>query len=233
VLSPSFFLNNFEGPLELLLCLIQKEEIDICAIMLKELTLQMIRCLDQNTPVDLNSEILSLATTLLLLKSQKLLPREERIGLENREEELGIEMIQTLIEYSRLKETARTLALKEEEQKAFFPRATSLFRKELGSGLEEIHLEDLKARLIEVLQREEKEPPKKIQGEKWEVAHQISWLRSTLEGNPKLSLNELFCAGKCREELIVLFLALLELLKYQELKIFKENEALYIIKPGP
>lgn len=229
MISTSFSLDNFEGPLELLLCLIQKEEIDICQVAIKQLTLQMIEELKRASEVDRNSEMLSLTTTLLLLKSQKLLPQH---SIESEyEEDPRIEIIQSLIEYSRVKEAAQALSFKEEQQRNFFPRALTTFRKELGSGLEEIDLEDLKSLLLKVIKKAEKSPQQIIEAEKWEVADKVRWLRTYMRQQSSLLFTVLFSEEKCREELVVLFLALLEMMKHQELKVVKENETLYIITP--
>ncbi len=226
MLPPLFSLDNFEGPLELLLCLIQKEELDICTIMIKHLTLQMRDGLEQIN-IDASSEMLTLAATLLLLKSQRLLPQQTH-GTEATET-LRIETIQNLIEYSRIKEAALTLKLKEEEQKSFFPRAPTLLRREMGSGLEEISLETLKQLMLGVLERSRSEPQKTIHAEKWDVAGKILWLRHTLKEQKKMLFLNLFSSERARGELIVLFLALLELMKHQELKVVRESDLVYIV----
>lgn len=225
--SPNFSLENFEGPLELLLYLIQKEEIDVCEITLKELTSQFMRSLEQVPEVETNAEVLMLTTTLLLMKSQKLLPSEEQLFDE--EEIPRAEMIRQLIEYCRFKEAANILLSKEEEQKAFFPRAAPPYQKELGSGLEDVGLEELKALLLDVMARAKKEPEGVIQEEEWQTSSKIEWFLGALRSHEKIPLFEVFSEEKCRAEVVVLFLALLELMKLQELKIVKENEELYII----
>lgn len=224
--SPSFALDNFEGTLELLLYLIQKEEVDVCDVAIQELTKQLTEMIKESA-IETNAELMGLAATLLLMKSQKLLPNE-RVESGEIEEDPRVEIIEKLIEYCRFRDAASSLLTREEEQKAFFPRATFTMRKELGAGLEEVELHDLKEVMLEMLKRAEKKQPL-IRGEEWLVAPKIAWLREELKKEIRLSFEELFSEDKSRGELIVSFLALLEMMKFQELKIVRENNLMYII----
>lgn len=222
-----FTLENFEGPLELLYYLIQKEEIYPCGIVIKKLTSQLIQALKNSPEIDTSSEFLHLTACLLLIKSQKLLPYETE-SLEEQEDDPRIEMIQSLIEYCRFKEMAQALAIKEEQQKAFFPRPLSPFKKEHGPGLDEVDKEGLKNLLQQILKKAAKLPEKMIQEEQWQVADKVVWLRHLFQSHLQLTFETIFSPSMGREELIVSFLALLELMKYQHLKIVRENETLYI-----
>jgi len=212
--------------MELLFYLIQKEELDISAITLKKLTEQFMQAIESAPDVDSSSETLTLAASLLLMKSQKLLPHEEIIG--EIEEDPRIELIQSLIEYCQFKDAAKHLSLREEEQKAHFPRATSVFKKELGPGLEEMEFETLKTLFTEMLKRSSNIPKKLIHEEEWLVSHKIAWLKDFLHNEKQIALNTLFTKVQSRMELIVLFLALLEMMKHQQAFIVKENETDYI-----
>ena len=226
--SPTFSLDNFEGPLELLLYLIQKNEIDICTIPISHLTSQFMEALDDFPEVETSSETLTLAATLLLLKSQKLLP-QEALASEQLEDDPRIELIQSLIEYCRFKDAAKALSLREEEQKAHFPRATSPFRKELGSGLEEIGIENLKTLLLDLLKKSAFLPQQVIKEEEWQISHKLERIRLALTQEKKIPFTSLSSEAQGRSELIVLFLALLEMMKHQEARVVRENEILYII----
>lgn len=223
----SFVLDNFEGPLELLLCLVQKEEVDVCAITLQDLTQQLFSHLEA---IDVGSEILHLTATLLLIKSQKLLPKGTASGEEIEEENPRLELIQQLLDYCRFKEVAKVLTQREEVQQSFFPRASSSFRKELGSGLEEVGLDTLKALLQEVLDKSISKPQGLISQEVWLVSDKIEWFRHLFQTRQTLSFYEVFSPDKERAELIVFFLALLELMKSQELQVFTQNSEIQLIK---
>ncbi|MCH9627279.1 MAG: Segregation and condensation protein A [Chlamydiales bacterium] len=223
--TPSFSLENFEGSLELLLYLIQKEEVDVCAVTIQELTQQLIESLQQSG-VETNAELMGLAATLLLMKSQKLLPNEA-LEIGEPQEDPRVEMIEKLIEYCRFRDAATTLLAREQEQKAHFPRAAPLFCKERGSGLEKVELEGLKEVLFDVMKRAEKKTHL-IQDETWHVAPKITWFQETLKIRERIPFDEVFSDTKCRGELIVSFLALLEMMKLQKLMIVRENNFLYI-----
>jgi segregation and condensation protein A len=228
--SVSFSLENFEGPLELLLGLVQKNELDICQIAIKELTAQIMQTFENDVSVDASSEILILAATLLHMKSHKLLPGSE--NTESPEDDPRIEMIQNLIEYCRLKEVAKTLSTREEEQKAFFSRATPSFCKEMGMGLEEVDLSHLKDLLINVLAKAEITPPQQvIKEEELQISDKVIWWRETLKDQRKICFETIFSLGNSRRELIVLFLSLLEVMRLQEVRVVFENGNLYIITP--
>src|SRR5262245_30863564 len=182
--------------------------------------------LEATPEVETSSETLALTATLLLLKSQKLIPQEKiDSGIE---EDSRIEMIQSLIEYCQLKEAAKTLLLREEEQKAHFPRATPPFQKELCSGLEDIGIENLKNLLFNVLKRSSHDLQQVIKEEEWQVSHKLAWLREILNAQKKILFSHHFSTNKSRIELIVLFLALLEMMKHQEVSVVKENGDIYI-----
>lgn len=226
--TPLFTLNNFEGSLELLLYLIQKEEVDVADVTIQELTKQLIKILEKSG-VETNAELMGLAATLLLIKSQKLLPYEKG-ELEECVEDPRVEIIEKLIEYCRFRDAASTLSTREEEQQSFFPRAAPLFKKEMTTGLEEVSLDDLKQIMFQMVQKAEKKP-QQIQDEQWQIAPKILWLQDRISRLKKIPFEEVFFEGKCREELIVSFLALLEMMKLQELKVVRENNFLYIIDP--
>lgn len=225
--GPTFSLDNFEGSLELLLYLIQKEEVDICSIAIQELTKQLMLTLEESG-VETGAELMGLAATLLLMKSQKLLPAGEEDGSGGMEEDPRVEMIEKLIEYCRFRDAAATLLSREQEQKAYFSRAAPLYRKESGPGLEEVGLQDLRQVMLDLLKRSEKKT-RTIQDEQWQVAPKISWFRQEAGQRERILFSEVFAEEKCRGELVVTFLALLELMKLQELRIVRENNFMYIV----
>ena len=205
----NFSLENFEGPLELLLFLIQKEEVDIADVTLQKLTEQFAQ---KEFEIDKGSEWLVITATLILLKSQKLIP-----GQTIDEEELPrIEVFQKLLEYCRFKEASEKLASQEEKQKLLFSRGASETPKRSATGLDEVDLKDLTLYLQEVIKRAPQ--TKTIEKDVWEVAPKIEWLREEVASR-RVPLADIFHEKRCREELIVCFLALLELMKLEEVKL--------------
>lgn len=216
---PTFSLDQFEGPLDLLIYLIQKEEIDVCKIPLRQVTAQFAaKGLDQ---IDVKADTLALAASLLLIKSRRLIPNEMS---EEEEEEMSarMEMIQQLIEYCRFKEAAKSLGEREASQSIYFPRNAPDVPKELELGLDGVTLEDLTTSLKGVMARYEKNRGK-LQDDSWHVDTKILWLRHLIEQREQLSFEALFEEASCQEEVIVTFLALLELMKEGIIRVEKEE----------
>lgn len=227
----SFSLSNFEGPLELLLYLIQKEEIDLFDIPLKELTAQFSKELEEFQNVDMGGDFLWNSSRLLLLKSRLLLPHSND-SLEP-ESDFRIEILQKLLEYAKLKEVAKTLITLEEQNGAHFSRSPYLAQKKSALGLEEVSLEELTS-LVSDLMRKVEARPKTIELEvKWEMSSKIAWFEKHLPKRRKIPFEEIFSEDKCKEELIVFFLALLELMKMQKILLMKELEHTWITHAEP
>lgn len=233
---PSFTLPNFQGPLELLLYLVQKEEIDLFEIFLNDLTDQFLEHLSDSLSMDLGTDFLSIGTTLILMKSRKLLPKTEVLSETEETEEPRIQLIEYLLEYCRLRDLTDELSSRENRERIFFCREAPPPSRAPRLGLEEIELKDLTSLLQEILK---KAPPKAhlIHQENWTVAPKIHWLKDELIRKERIDFFSLFSGDKCREELIVLFLALLELMKLQEVCLQKglseetsQLEEIWIIK---
>src|SRR4051794_19166596 len=116
----------FEGPLDLLLYLIKKEEVDIYEVNLTKLATQFIEYLDVMRLLDLEfaGEFLVMAATLMYIKSRELLPKEQQVavGEEEDEEDPRWELIRQLVEYKKFKDAAAQLQVREVEQENIFPR---------------------------------------------------------------------------------------------------------------
>ncbi len=222
----SFSLENFEGPLELLLYLIQKEEIDLFDVPLKELTSQFFKELEEIKNVDIGADFLWNSSRLLLLKSRRLLPQEETPA--TTDPDLRLEILQKLIEYTRLKEVASALLRYEEQQMVHFSRTPVVLQRKLGTGLEEVKVEELKRLLQDLILKAEAHPKKKVVGEEWEIGPKIAWLKENVKLRLKIPFEEVFSLEKTKGELIVFFLAMLECMKGQLILIVLENSNYWI-----
>lgn len=217
---PTFSLNQFEGPLDLLIYLIQKEEIDICKIALREMTAQFIEQGLDN--IDIKADTLALAASLLLMKSRRLIPH--KLDEEEEEEEVStrMEMIQQLIEYCRFKDAAKSLTERETSQSLFFPRHAQDVPKPSECGLDAITLDDLTTRLKDVMSKYERTCGK-LEDDSWHVASKIIWLKLAIKEKQRIDFEALFENACCQEEVIVTFLALLELMKEGCIQVLKEE----------
>lgn len=229
MLNPSletfqFSLSNFKGSLDLLLHLIQRDEIDVCSIPIRKMLSQLIDHLSNNFHVDTGADALVRMSGLLLLKSRKLLPVEKS---EHEDENLNsYQFIQQLLEYCQFKEVALELSRLESEQQAFFPRGTIVIEKTPSTGLEKVKLEELTYLFAELL-KNKSQKTHIIKDEEWHVAPKIAWLRSVLS-NCAVEFSSIFDMTKPRGELIVIFLALLELIKNHEAIILSNADQLTI-----
>lgn len=227
----SFSLDNFEGPLDLLLYLVVKQELDIFEVPLHEITDQFAKALAQMGGIDEGAETLSVASLLLVLKSRKLLPSDlEALQNGAEEEMLGLDVIRKLLEHCRFKQLAKELATKEEQERHFFLRGPSpLPKKRAKKGLTgvEVSLSELTALLQEMLSKLPKGLPP-LKGEEWQVADKLEWLKKEGETKERLYFNELFHPQMQEAELLALFLALLELMKSQECVVLRDQEKVYV-----
>ena len=219
-------LDHFEGPLEFLLYLAKKDEIDLSDIQLKAIIdwfLQEVRTDD----VDRGAEFIGLTANLLWLKSCLLLPEDQR-----EEEEEGDDphfaVIHQLIDYCRFKEAGEALVQREHEQKSFFARGGCTTEVKKPLGLDHLSLDDLAQLFQEVLDHTT-EVTGQMVGESVTLSDILLAIRRSLAASETIAFYDLFSTQRSRMELIVTFLAILELMKMGEVAVVKEQGNLLII----
>jgi segregation and condensation protein A len=222
----TFALKNFEGPLDFLVYLIQKEEIDIYDVSLHELTQQFLCKLTEwhHKQIETGAEFIGLAAYLVWLKSKTLLPlyQEEPLEESIEEDDPNFEIIHHLIDYCRFKQTAKELGKRQEQQIACFFRGlpeAPLYKKPLG--IDHIELDELALLFKEMMSRFEQAKPQ-IQEENWRVSDKIRSVRQIFKTQTQLPLEALFLPNRPRVEWIVIFLAVLELIKIGEIGVGRE-----------
>ncbi len=209
-------LEVFEGPLELLLHLVKENEIDIFDIPIAQITDQYLRYLDlmRSLNIDVAGSYLLMASTLVYLKSRSLLPQTEEEEKEF-EEEVRENLVEPLLEYRRMKELSLKLREAEGERLHIFTRGTN------GDGFLpgdvefplEVNLFEL-IRAFEKVLRERGFPDlHQVEVDELEVADRQGFILERLGEQDGLSLEELFTEVVRTLELVVTFLALLELIK--------------------
>ncbi len=219
----TFSLDRFEGPLDLLIYLIQKEEIDVCDIALTEVTKQFAeQGLDH---IDEKAETLALAASLLLIKSKSLLPNHDELPAQDVDQRTRL--IEQLIEYCRFKEAAKELTERERSQLRFFPRNAPDVATQKESGLDELSLEALSDKLRDVLKKVTSQKGT-LEDDTWHVAPKILWLKTLLQSKPHFQFEHLFEDASCKQEVIVIFLALLEVMKEGGAHLEKEEGKILI-----
>ena len=217
-----FKLKDFDGPLDLLLTLIGKAQIDIREIFVSEITDQYLQIVREETDLDMDeaSDFLVMAATLMAIKSRAMLPKPPKV--EEDEEDPEEALIRQLEEYKRFRETA-------EEMKDFEDAARRVFTKlpeEFPLPAPEIEitgldLDGLYAAMLRILSRRPAEAapeenhyaPRNIRRDSHTVQECMLTLMKGIQKKRRMSFEEAFSNAPTREEVVTYFLALLELLK--------------------
>lgn len=207
-------LETFEGPLDLLLHLIRENRMNILDIPLATVTEQYLDYVRLMEELDLAvaGEFLLMAATLVHLKSRMLLPPEEMPEGEEPAEDPRTELVDRLLEYQRFKEVAAELAAREAEQGLRYTRGGPPLVGEVEGPLS-LGLFELLAAFRRVLQRAEGGPVLQITRETLDVGQRLLRILDLLNAESPLVFTALFAGQRTRAELIVTFLALLEILR--------------------
>ena len=207
-------LEMFEGPLDLLLYLIQVNEIDIYDIPIATITEEYLECLSRMQELDLEvaGEFLVLAATLIHIKSKMLIPAEEADGEQAPEEDPRKELVERLLGYKRFKEAAMTLEGFESRQQLLYARPTDP-SPPTADGPLEVSLSELLRAFAAIMQRAAEASPLEITPEAISVGERMVALLDRLTLESPLPFSALFGGAGTRPLLIATFLALLELLR--------------------
>jgi segregation and condensation protein A len=213
----------FEGPLDLLLYLIKKEEVDIYEVNLTRLATQFLEYIETMRLLDLEiaGEFLVMAATLMYIKSRELLPVDQQAQVEGEEEgeDPRWELIRQLVEYKKFKDAAAQLQCLEIRQEDVFPRLPGKLEFELEpASRQEASIFDLVNAVNVVLKRfNKRDDQREIFEDKWTVSEKIEHLLRSLTERPSLRFSELFEGVTSRSEVVVTFLALLELIRLKQI----------------
>ena len=218
-------LPDFEGPLDLLLHLIQREEMDITTVSLASVTRQYLEYLAYLESIDAEAlaDFLVVAAKLILIKSQALLPRPpELIG---EDDDVGDDLIQQLITYKQFKEVAGELGQLQTENRQTFLRVVAPPKVETKVDLSGVSVDDL---LKMVRQALEIEKPALAVGTVVKpftltIRDQINMLQERMRSEPRLSFKRILRQARSRIEIIVTFLAMLELLKRRVVRVEQDT----------
>lgn len=206
-------LEVFEGPLDLLLHLIKKEQVSIYDIPIARITEQYLEylCLMQEMDIAIAGDFLVMAAMLIYIKTKMLLPRHPLAEEEGEEEDPRQQLVQQLLEYQKYKAAAEMLWSKAEVEQAVFTRPPLPME---GADLEvAASVYDLFEAFRRTMERLKEKMAMEIEREEITMAEKIAELRQRLESADRLDVTELFERAQSKQELITIFLALLELVK--------------------
>lgn len=236
-------IDGFEGPLDLLLHLIQQYEVDIYEVPLAEVTDQYLAFVNtmQSLQLEVAAEYLVVAATLLAIKSYQLLPKAPLLEVEevDPEEDLREALLQQLLAYRKFKYAAATLQNKERERHQYVgkaPEDLSEFEKELPLIKNQVTTIDLFLAFHDVLQKQKRQnfTAATIDKEDVSVSEKVTWMRQYFKGqHGRISFATLF-ATPSRSELVNTFLAVLELMKEGELVALQDEtfDEIYFTSQG-
>ncbi len=217
-----FKLDNFEGPLDLLLHLIKDAKLDIMTVKLAEITEQYLEYMQDLDNIDMEraSEFIIVAATLIEIKSKHLLPVETEDEIEVEDSETML--LQRLKEYELFKETGARLREIENINKMY--RKPGKETEKIKVIIKDMVLDKLLDAFANLLARseargKEKEAPKKIVKDRFTVADKILSIRGYAREHKRFPFEELFAPDMTKSEMINVFLALLELLKLQNVRV--------------
>lgn len=228
-------INEFEGPLDLLLHLIKEAKVEIWDIKIEEIVEQYLRYIEamKEMNLDVASSYLVMASELIELKSKMLLPRKEEQQEIEEEIDPREALIQRLVEYQKYKEVTKEFKELEEKRKDIhtkLPESLMEYQEKDTIINSDLHVEDLMLALKKVLQRKELDKPLKtnVTTKEISISERRKSIKNILKERKKVDFYELF-EETTREYIVVTFLTILEMAKKQELTIRQENNFDHIV----
>lgn len=224
VKSQQIKLEDFEGSLDLLLQLVKRSEIPIEGLTLQHVVSQLLAYIEQfPEAIEDGAEALAPAASLLLLKSRYLLPAEQDpLFSETLVSSPPAELMQHVIDYCHFRQAASFLGEREEEQAGKFARLQaedSLPLPPRPPGVDHLNLRDLVDLVEDILKRSTERQPEIISEEEWRVSDAMDAIRADLGTCREVPLTHYFCVERARGQMIVLFLAILEMMRLHELRV--------------
>jgi segregation and condensation protein A len=221
-------LEIFEGPLDLLLYLIKRDEIDIYDISIERITGQYLEYIQafKELNIDIAGEFVVMAANLIYLKSRSLLPVDQQPPEEDSDEDdPRWDLIRQLIEYKKFKEAGAQLQLREHEQERIFARESAPASPADGPlRLGEVGIFQLINAFQNVVKRvEARQDVGEIFGERFSVSDKIDMILRRLANGAPLHFSDLFGEITSRVEIVVTFLALLELVRLKQVRAIQKN----------
>lgn len=212
----------YEGPLDLLLYLVRKQEVDIYQVNLARLAAEFVQYIEQMREWDIHiaGEFVVMAATLMHIKSRELLPKEKQAPSQedDEDEDPRWELIRQLVEYKKFKDAAGRLQGFETAQENIFPRNPSkpqLSTIETAEQNPQVTVFDLLQAVNAVLARvqEQEADARDIHADPFTVSEKIQLIREIILQKKRIPFTELFADSRSRSEVVCAFLAMLELIR--------------------
>jgi segregation and condensation protein A len=230
-------LSGFQGPMDLLLYLINKEQVDIYDIPIARITDQFIKHIEvmQAISLDTAGEFIAMAATLMVIKMKMLMP-SHRDDDDDEEEDPRAELVRKLLEYKRFKEAAEALQKAESDRRQYHLRQTRFpFTDDLDLEPKlRIEMFDLLSALAGIYDRIQAKPIHEVEREPYTVEEKMSLIEEKIGGGHMVNFLELFADIGLKMEVIVTFIAILELVKRGRLEFLQTEPRgpIWIQRPG-
>jgi len=216
----------FEGPLDLLIHLININEIDICNIPIAQITSEYLEYINlmRELNLEIASEFLLMAATLIYIKSKMLLPNPPKEDVLEDELDPRTELVDLLLEHQRFKKTAQLLKKREEEQRLVYAHSPQEWgNKDQSERLMEVSLFDLITALKRVLQQKEKKKSITLRQKDFSLKEKIEEIMGILAERKRFVFSSFFFEMRSKREIILYFLALLEIVRIGAVKIYQKK----------
>jgi segregation and condensation protein A len=219
----------YEGPLDLLLDLIKKQEMNIHDIQIAKITSQYLDYLHklEELNVDVSADFIYMAATLIYIKSKMLLPPDPLASPEEQAADPRADLVQRLVEHEKFKNAAQLLYQKQQiEENVWSKPDKSLYHDEGTEGELVVSMVDLVRVFQQVLERRKEVSRIELQHEQFTVAQMMAQLRAQILASEDNTVNliRFFEACPSRHAMIVAFLAVLEMVKLQAIAMFQEKQ---------
>ena len=222
-------INNFEGPLDLLLHLIKKAELDICEISIVEITKQYLDYINLMESMNLNiaSEYLTMAAELIEIKSSILLPKKKIDNEDDYEEDPKENLINRLIEYEKYKEISEVFKKYEQDRKELYtkkPTDLEIYNTVTNEISENFDLNDLMSALNKMLDRKKLDKPlnTKITNREYSITERSNQIKNILKNKKQVEFTDLFDIYS-KDYIVITFLSILTMARHQELSITQDK----------
>lgn len=222
-------INNFEGPLDLLLHLIKKAELDIFEISIVEITKQYLDYINLMESMNLNiaSEYLTMAAELIEIKSSILLPKKKIDNEDDYEEDPKENLINRLIEYEKYKEVTEVLKKYEQDRKELYtkkPTDLEIYNTVTNEISENFDLNDLMSALNKMLDRKKLDKPlnTKITNREYSITERSNQIKNILKNKKQVEFTDLFDIYS-KDYIVITFLSILTMARHQELSITQDK----------
>ena len=221
-----FALDSYCGPLDFLIHLIQKDELQVFQVPIVEIIEQYLLYLTETCEVDMDSggEFVAYTSSLMLLKSRRLFPEEAEDDELLKELDAQFSIIHHLVDYCRFRDLAKELSKREKQEANHYLRGVNPEKVDKLPGVEHLELKHLSELFADLMERAASVPRGIIEEEEWKVGDKIRWIRQETQMNKGIRFDYVFSLSRSKNELIVSFLALLELMKIGEVSVLRKND---------